>query len=69
MPHHTPYSDRIRTLAPDFDPRHVEAYMRDFLGTLDHLSPAQFRAEVRLAAACTEENPAAAERLALSYGL
>jgi hypothetical protein len=33
-------------LAPDDDPRHLEAYMRSEHGALDHLSRDAFRAEV-----------------------
>lgn len=52
------------------DPRHVEGWMRLERGTLDALSPAQFRAEVEIALRCiavasTTEN----ESLAESFGL
>ena len=65
------YRDRIRTIVPIFlDPRHVEAFMRAEHGTLDGLSPERFRAEALLAGRCVmQAGGAAAEKLALSYGL
>jgi hypothetical protein len=64
------YETIIRDLSPAGDPRHVEAYMRLEHGTLDRLSPQQFRAEVALAVACIAEGGTeAAEKLAKSYGL
>jgi len=64
----TPYGTQIRQLAPSHDPRHVEAYMRLEHGTLDRLSPRQFAADVKMAVACIDADPAMAERLAQSYG-
>lgn len=64
------YRDRIKNLAPGHDPRHIEAFMRVEFGTLDHLGPDRFRAEVAIAVACIEEGGIEmAERLAKSYGL
>lgn len=52
------------------DPRHVEGYMRLASGTLDHLSPAQFRAEVEFAMECVDlDGATVAEDLAQSFGL
>jgi len=63
------YRERIKDLAPDYDPRHVEAYMRSAHSTLDHLSPAEFSREVRLAVACIETaGKVFAERVAKSFG-
>jgi len=64
------YTDSIRKLAPDYDPRHVEAYMRIGHATLDDLSPALFRREVLIAVECIEmEGKETAESLAKSFGL
>ena len=58
----TPYSDTIRQCLAtsghvgQYDPLHIEAYMRLEHSTLDHLSPSQFADEVkwaRLAVATT----------------
>jgi len=52
------------------DARHVEAWMRLERGTLDALSPSQFRAEVTTALECVEAGPLAdSESLAQSMGL
>jgi hypothetical protein len=52
------------------DARHVEAWMRLERGTLDALSPSQFRDEVKIALQCIEAGPLAdSESLAQSYGL
>ena len=64
------YQDRIKSLAPEFDARHVEAFMRVEHGTLDALSPRQFDEEIWIACACIEEGGAdMAESIAKSYGL
>lgn len=64
------YRDRIKQLAPTYDPRHIEAFMRSEHGTLDHLSPDAFAAEVCIAAMCIEDGGREfGERLAKSYGL
>jgi hypothetical protein len=66
----SPYQTKIKELSPASDPRHVEGYMRLARGTLDQLSPQQFRAEVALAVACIAEGGIdTAEKLAQSYGL
>jgi hypothetical protein len=66
----SPYQTKIKELSPASDPRHVEGYMRLAHGTLDQLSPQQFRAEVALAVACIAEGGIdTAEKLAQSYGL
>jgi len=63
-------SDHIAKLAPGYDPRHIEAYMRVAHGTLGSLSQRQFAAEVRLCRACIDEGGLdAAERCAVSFGL
>mgnify|MGYP000845347003 CR=1 FL=1 len=52
------------------DPRHIEAWMRLERGTLDALSPSQFRDEVKIALTCIEAGPLAdSEALAQSMGL
>lgn len=63
------YRDRIAEIAPDQDPRQVEAFMRLERGTLDALTAEQFDAEARLAGECAAADPELAERLALSFGL
>lgn len=64
------YRARIRDLAPAYDPRHVEAYMRSAHATLDGLSEDEFKYEVRMACACVDQGGwPAAERLAQSFGM
>ena len=48
------YQDRIKQIAPTYDPRHIEAFMRLEYGTLDNLSPAKFRRECGIAADCIQ---------------
>lgn len=63
------YQVRIATMTAA-SPRYVEAWMRLEHSTLDGLSAAQFREEVRVAEACIAEAGAEqSERLAESYGL
>jgi hypothetical protein len=60
----------IAKIAPTFDPRHIEGFMRLDHPTLDHLSPDDFAAEVALAALCVNEcGTERAELLARSFGL
>jgi hypothetical protein len=66
------YADIIREQLDgrDYDPRHVEAYMRLQYGTLDHLDRATFNNEVEICVDCIEQDGAInAESLAESYGL
>ena len=64
------HQTKIKELSPTSDPRHIEAYMRLVHGTLDQLTPEQFREEVALAVACIAEGGIdEAENLAQSYGL
>ena len=64
------YRERILAIAPSYDPRHVEAFMRSEHPTLDGLSPTRFRSEVRMACACVDEGGAEfAEKVARSFGL
>jgi hypothetical protein len=67
---YTSYTDRIKSLAPDYDPRHIEGYMRLAHSTLDRLSARQFKREVDISIACIREGgKEAAERNAQSFGL
>lgn len=64
------YQQRISELAPGFDPRHVEAFIRVKHSTLDGLSQSEFRHEVKVAQGCIEMGGVAmAERVARSFGL
>lgn len=64
------YRTIIQQIAPAYDPRHVEAFMRSEHGTLDHLSPEIFAAEVTVAVMMIAAGGRdQAERLAQSYGL
>jgi hypothetical protein len=64
------YTDAIAALAPDVDPRQVEAWMRLEHPTLDGLSPERFAEEVATALACiAEAGPDESEVLARSFGL
>lgn len=66
----THYAKRITELAPGVNPGWIEAWMRLERGTLDSLTAAQFKREVRMAVACIEaSSPADNEALAKSYGL
>ncbi len=66
----SPYYTAIAELAPGYDPRHVEAYMRVEHPTLDHLDKERFAAEVRVACKCIDQGGLdLAEQCALSYGL
>jgi DNA-binding transcriptional LysR family regulator len=66
----TSYQGLIRRLAPEANPRHVEAWMRIAHGTLDHLSAELFRHEVILAVDCiAEAGEEQSEKLAQSFGL
>lgn len=65
----TMYQELIATIAPGYDPRHVEAFLRLEFGTLDHLSRGRFEHEVREACACIDAAPDVAEQVARSYGL
>lgn len=64
------YSDRLRSICPGYDPRHIEAYMRLEHSTLDGLTRERFVAEAQIAMQCVSiEGRATAERLAHSFGL
>ena len=53
-----------------YDPRHIEAWIRSEHGTLDGLSRQQFHREVRSAAECIDAaGVGMSERLAQSEGL
>jgi hypothetical protein len=76
MAHESAYQRYIREdlkalgLGDRIDPRHIEAFMRLEHSTLDGLSPAQFRAEVKLSADCVIiGGRAGAEECARSFGL
>lgn len=54
----------------DFDPRHVEAWIRAEHGALDGMSLPRFRREVALGVACIREaGVAESEALAVSFGI
>lgn len=64
------YADAIKKLAPDYDPRHIEGYMRLQYSTLDHLSADWFKMEVNIAMACVDMGGIEqAESNARSFGL
>jgi len=63
------YRTMIQEMAPGYDPRHVEAYMRVAHSTLDGLSLSMFRDEVAIACRCVDEGGTEmAERIARSFG-
>ena len=70
MPHSL-YQQRIADIVgPDYDPRHIEAFMRVQYGTLDHLPTDQFTADARFCSICVDEiGKEEAEKVARSYGL
>jgi hypothetical protein len=64
------YQTLIHQIAPEANPRHVEAWLRIEHGTLDHLSHARFEREVAIALECiASATPEQSEQLARSYGL
>ena len=65
------YQQRITEIVgPNYDPRHVEAFMRVQYGTLDHLPRDLFDEDARFCAVCIDEiGTAEAEKVARSYGL
>ena len=59
-----------RVTPPDYDPRHVEAYIRTAHPTLDHMSYHEFCDDIRLTLIYIKtEGADAAEELARSFGL
>lgn len=70
QPCRTPYTETFRALAPGYDPRHIEAYVRLEYSTLGHLSRATLKREASIAMACVDaDGREAAERCAQSFGL
>lgn len=66
----SPYAAMFTELAPGYDPRHIEAYIRLEYSTLSHLSRATLRREVAIAKACIDEGgKEEAEQCARSFGL
>jgi len=64
------YRHRIKELAPGYDPRHIEVYMRVAQPTLDALSPEEFKHEVRVACGCVDEGDLSMEEwIAISFGM
>ena len=67
------YQEMIKEVAPNYDPRHIEAFMRCGHSTLDGLSREQFIKEVHFSARCVDEMNRClvdgAEELAQSFGL
>ncbi len=68
------YAETIRETAAKqgrigYSPRLIEAWMRSEHGTLDAMTPEQFREEVEVACQLIDRNPALSETLAQSYGL
>jgi len=54
----------------EIDPRHIEGYMRDKFGTLDHLDRRAFKREVLSALACVDQGGKdQAESLAQCFGI
>lgn len=72
----SPYDQTIREeLAKlghvgQYDPRHIEAYMRLQYSTLDYLSRNDFQKEIKICIGCINEGGIeAAEQCAQSYGM
>lgn len=64
------YRNIFLKLAPGYDPRHIEAYVRLEYATLNHLPMATLRREARIAMGCIDvDGKLAAEELAESFGL
>jgi hypothetical protein len=72
VPAHLPMYQRLIVDAIGCAPseaRHVEAYMRLELGTLDHLSRVEFDQVAAIGFECMKADPEASESLARSFGL
>lgn len=76
MKSHSLYSEAIREITAklgyigQYDPRHIEAYMRLVHSTLDGLTHKQFVEEVKVSIECIDiEGESVAESLAVSYNL
>ena len=63
------YQRAIHGMDPTINAAGVEASMRLQFGTLDHLSNAEFRKEIRIARACEKEQPGYLKGVAESYGM
>lgn len=64
------YRDIFLELAPGYDPRHIEAYVRLEYSTLNHLPRSTLRREAQIAMQCIDEGgKESAEELAQSFGL
>jgi hypothetical protein len=68
----SPYQEIIREALTgrDYDPRHIEAFMRLQYGTLNHLSLDDFEREIEICIACIGlMGKESAEETARSFGL
>jgi len=63
------YQQRIATIAPDFDPASIEAWMRADHSTLDALTDDQFREAALESAQCVIEHPDLTVELRRTFGL
>lgn len=64
------YQGFFRIYQPNYDPRHIEAYIRLEYGTFDHLSADKLKKEAKLAAQFVDYGGKdSAESLAQSFGL
>lgn len=64
------YAETFKKLQPDFDPRHIEGFVRLEYSTLDHLPLSTLRREAKIAADCIREGGVEmAEANARSFGL
>lgn len=68
MTHETPYTSRIKAIAPTYNPWQIEAWLRLEFSTLDHLNQNRFMREVRMACLMVDEDPQGSISLAKSYG-
>lgn len=66
----TPYTEIFSRLAPGYDPRHIEAFVRLEYSTLGHLSPEKLKRETAIAIDCIKVGGLHnAEMCAQSFGL
>jgi hypothetical protein len=64
------YQKMIKEIAPEYDPRHIEAYMRLQYSTLNGLSYEIFRHEINVGVECIKmAGVESAEQCAQSFGL
>jgi hypothetical protein len=64
------YAATFRELQPNYDPRHIEAFVRLEYHTIGHLPLSTLKREAKIAAQCVDvAGVAESEEIARSFGL